>query len=672
MEDVEDTIGKLNAQLKILLVEPTRAAEDRQNRVQDVRRDVAQPYEDFCQFFDTVKADEKINLRRSALDKLWEHFCQWHALTLDLRGKVGSAEDPGDGLLYRDEHVNRANALLKDLHQAWSNMEDCTLHPPPEKLRKMGRICLILAGMGQLQLFEDFLDNGICDDDLQLSRDQLLHILRDQHAPYIGIFLSEQYRAKPRPWNEGDHAKMEDEEPLPFKYGKPYKKGSYGIVTKVEDIFTKKPYALKQQIVSSTDSNNASARKHLRDEAERLKGLNHKHIVRLVKSYERAESYGLLLAPAATTDLVGLLGRYHKNNFNTTGNCSDQEWLRPIFLNAFGCLSQGLAYTHRKDIRHKDIKPGNILYEKASQGNDGPRFLWADFGLAYDFSSTGNSKTNSTSIYSRRYAAPEILMASTKSARPRPELRASTTSLERIVETSTNGEATRNDESGKLEDKTLADIELDAEITHGRKTDIFSLGCVFLELLAVLVNENLPMPCSGWNSTDRVKGNGHSPNGGIAAGAAFANDDAIMFCKHFKELKEWALSHTAPLKAVPNAQSHDPSNAPLAPLFELSTRMIAWKADDRPSIDEVVQSISAIGTHHFCQSCLTELSIESKVEKSSVLAHREKVVKPKRTSSMTPESPVNGNSKSLLKRSATILRVDSYGPTTSVTKIASR
>lgn len=71
----------------------------------------------------------------------------------------------------------------------------------------------------------------------------------------------------------------------------------------------------------------------------------------------------------------------------------------PVLFYAFGCLSKGLAYIHSHNICHNDIKPANILYEKAFD-NHGARLLWADFGLAYDFSATGNSKTRTTRVYS--------------------------------------------------------------------------------------------------------------------------------------------------------------------------------------------------------------------------------------------------------------------------------
>ncbi|KAL8744468.1 MAG: hypothetical protein Q9190_003297 [Brigantiaea leucoxantha] len=665
--NIDDTSGKLNAQLKILLVEPTGTAADRQSKVLDVRREAEQPYRNFCQFFEKLGTEDKGNIRSLALKKLWEHL---RDPIPDLDGKVGNAEDPGDGLLYGPEHINRANALLKDLHQAWTNAEDCSLHPPPEKLPKMGMICLILAGMRQQRLLEDFLDSMICDDDLHLSRSRLQQVLRKQHHDYVGTFLSEQYRAKLRLWDDG-HARMEDEEPLPFVYGKPYKEGSYGIVTRVHDPFSEKVYALKQQIIGSAESHNARARKHLKDETERLKKLEHKHVIKLVKSYERADAYGLLLSPAATSDLIGLLDRFHKNKFCAPERCTDQVWLRPIFLTAFGCLSQGLAYIHGKEIRHKDIKPGNILYEKAMRENGGARFLWADFGLAYDFSATGNSKTDSTKIYSKRYAAPEILKASINPSRT--DRRASVMSLNRIME---NGEARQNVDPGKPEEKILSEFRDDEETSHGRKTDVFSLGCVFLELLAVLIQERLPMDHGEWSFSGRPNGNDQQlPDGGRIAAAPIASSDD-MFCRHIKELKEWAQLHSD----LSNPLNHDPSKTALAPLFTLAADMISRKAEDRPLIDEVVEDVAAIGKHHFCQSCWAELPAEQEAMKSpespaaAAFPANEKIAKPKRVDSATPDSPTSsgGTPMSLLRRSTAIFRVDSYGPRSQLMKIGSR
>jgi serine/threonine protein kinase len=67
----------------------------------------------------------------------------------------------------------------------------------------------------------------------------------------------------------------------------------------------------------------------------------------------------------------------------------------------FGCLTAALAYLHNQNIRHKDIKPQNILICK---GN----VLFADFGLSRDFADDIGSTTSGLTPASPRYSAPEV------------------------------------------------------------------------------------------------------------------------------------------------------------------------------------------------------------------------------------------------------------------------
>ena len=95
----------------------------------------------------------------------------------------------------------------------------------------------------------------------------------------------------------------------------------------------------------------------------------------------------------------------------------------------FGCLTAGLAYIHSKNIRHRDIKPANILVK-------GEDILFTDFGIAKDFSQDSTtSSIGAVNAKSYMYCAPEVA----------------------------------------------------AEKPRGRPSDIYSLGCVFLELATVLI-----------------------------------------------------------------------------------------------------------------------------------------------------------------------------------------
>jgi serine/threonine protein kinase len=67
----------------------------------------------------------------------------------------------------------------------------------------------------------------------------------------------------------------------------------------------------------------------------------------------------------------------------------------------FGCLTAALAYLHDQNIRHKDIKPQNILIYKAN-------ILFADFGLSRDFADDVGSTTSGLTPASPRYSVPEV------------------------------------------------------------------------------------------------------------------------------------------------------------------------------------------------------------------------------------------------------------------------
>jgi len=93
------------------------------------------------------------------------------------------------------------------------------------------------------------------------------------------------------------------------------------------------------------------------------------------------------------------------------GECDLKEYLGKSSFTAkefrsirkfFGCITSGIKYLHDKSCRHKDIKPGNILIKQ------GVVYI-TDFGLAYDWTDKSKSKTEGLiGDRSVNYMAPEI------------------------------------------------------------------------------------------------------------------------------------------------------------------------------------------------------------------------------------------------------------------------
>src|SRR2546430_16355080 len=95
------------------------------------------------------------------------------------------------------------------------------------------------------------------------------------------------------------------------------------------------------------------------------------------------------MLPVADVDLGKLLA-------------SPSEDSHPLLRSAFGCLSTALAFLHSNQIRHKDIKPQNILIDRKN-------LLLTDFGISYDFSAIGISETSSFGEGTLKYASREAI-----------------------------------------------------------------------------------------------------------------------------------------------------------------------------------------------------------------------------------------------------------------------
>ncbi|KAK3337779.1 kinase-like domain-containing protein, partial [Cercophora scortea] len=96
-----------------------------------------------------------------------------------------------------------------------------------------------------------------------------------------------------------------------------------------------------------------------------LKKLRHRHVVQLRGSYTDSSSLGLLILPIADWNLREYL-------------CTEDvapEVRKRCLRHFFGCLATALAYIHSKGVRHKDIKPENVLISMSN-------VVIADFGTS--------------------------------------------------------------------------------------------------------------------------------------------------------------------------------------------------------------------------------------------------------------------------------------------------
>lgn len=179
------------------------------------------------------------------------------------------------------------------------------------------------------------------------------------------------------------------------------------------------------------------------EEVAHLTRLKHAHILQVIGTYVIGKELSILLYPVAKCNLQVFLERARTSSL---GETVPRDVLILCRL-CFSCLSAAVHFIHERMTKHMDIKPQNILvYDRqrpsttAKSLSIDPRYrsrytvLIADFGIARSYQSFDAIETDGGTAFTPKYAAPEV-----------------------------------------------AEQE-----RRGFPADIFSLGCVFLELCAFI------------------------------------------------------------------------------------------------------------------------------------------------------------------------------------------
>lgn len=174
------------------------------------------------------------------------------------------------------------------------------------------------------------------------------------------------------------------------------------------------------------------------EEVRNMEDIEHCHIVSYVASYESAEKLGIIMYPPAKCNLDEYmrpvsqeLAEISQVESGMPRACLSPESRQKIkhLYRFFGCLSEAVRYLQATavGIKHKDIKPANIVVDHFNSP------LLTDFGIAHRYASPEEVDTSGYTEKTKKYACPEAL-----------------------------DEENRN-----------------------YSADIFSLGCVFLEIVTI-------------------------------------------------------------------------------------------------------------------------------------------------------------------------------------------
>ncbi|KAN0117874.1 kinase-like protein [Hyaloscypha variabilis] len=342
----------------------------------------------------------------------------------------------------------------------------------------------------------------------------------------------------PGNWSgKGQHVVFEQDEAIPLEQGPFLGRGAFADVYEVKcrgiSIARKQIFCTRRLKIED-----------LKREIDVLKKLNHKHIINLLGSYKQGIILGLLLHPVAICDLRKLLDELDENQTPCVDFSNDFETLmdrlgfqenisglRERLNRLYGCLANAIQYLHDNDIRHKDIKPQNILL---GQNDD---LYVTDFGISRDTADASSSITDGDARGTYRYCAPEVA-----SYNPR-----------------------------------------------GRAADIFSLGCVFLEINTVYRQLSL----------------------GVFENFRIENDDR-SYQNSPQKLQAWMFK----LRQIRTGDA----GYGIFDIVDIIGKMVSPTAKDRPVIDDVCLSLRLLGDVVYFGKCCPSQRYQNEQTQATELA----------------------------------------------------
>jgi serine/threonine protein kinase len=256
---------------------------------------------------------------------------------------------------------------------------------------RIPRTYIVLRLIGRLDAVESFVHPDCSDTWFPFTKLSLPTVLRHDAAQFLEAQkLVCNMKALNLERVDTGHCHFPDPDEIPLKKIGQLGKGGSGFVERVISTITHKEYALKLIKRGQTFKKDRRVLRNYEKELANLKKVSHahRHIIPLVGSYTDPRCVGILF-PVADCNLAEFMEQSAE---------TEERWLIRTY---FGCLASALSFLHDSSIRHKDIKPHNILIKDREP-------LFTDFGLALDWSQLGHSTTLGPTGITPQYGAPEV------------------------------------------------------------------------------------------------------------------------------------------------------------------------------------------------------------------------------------------------------------------------
>lgn len=437
---------------------------------------------------------------------------------------------------------------------------------------KAKRLFLILVDLDLPGHIFNVIDNSWDDHDLPVALDQVgrmsLSPARDERIERK--FFLRQFHYIMKPLQKGDHIAYLDNDVVPVELAdrRPALVSSH-TVDKVTlpnypgQIFSRRRIPLGNSPASISYD-------EFQEGINGIKGIQNQHLVSYFASYVQNGMGSILFSPAADSNLKSFLSSTPSNFKN-----HPKKDRRHLVMNWMLCLVDALAYIHNRRNSHGNIKPSTILFTTQLH------IFYSDYTRMSADALPGQQDKNSFDRESYIYAAPEQWFRPSTGPTSPGTRKATLSALSTSPQTHTNFSIPRNDNPSS----PSAMLHSPNPQLNAQAADIFSLGCVLLEMIGFILKKGTKS-----FSTHRALKNKTPGRGGAVPDASFH--------KNLGQVESWmsTLAKEAS-KKVSDADGATVFRG-VVPMLHIIAGMLSANPNDRPPADEIQERFYQILTQY--------------------------------------------------------------------------
>jgi len=394
-------------------------------------------------------------------------------------------------------------------------------------LQKAKKLFLILLDIGVPDQVFGVIDDSFDDEDLPLSLDAVSQ-LKLSFQPDSGLnrkFYRTQFNYLVRHINSGEHVRYGIDEVVPVESIRRRADGLPNHSFERVSLPGKSLKVFAQRKISLDCASGGLPEEDFLAEVDAIKAITHEHIMSFWASYTQKHTGYVLLTPAPEMSL-----KFFLTDVPQQFKMLPKQQRREVVLNWPHCLADALSFLHWSGFAHHDIQPSNVFVDSSNN------IFFGDISSPKLKGPQNRKKNTDNEAY--EYAAPEHWVR-TPVVHQRPAPRSTLPGGGRTGRKISVSSTLPSQRSSYISDvSSLASYDTSAAIsmttsnstssssssgsttivhkyrslpTDPQRSDIFSLACIFLDILTHLLKRKPQAFASHRSSKNRSAGRGGAP-----------------------------------------------------------------------------------------------------------------------------------------------------------------